>query len=62
LLEGEWSFGRAGSLFLLALMLGPLMVAPTAAITGMISGITLFRLGRNVFSESDERTSETSGV
>lgn len=62
LLEGEWSLGRAGSLLLFALMLGPLMVAPMAAITGMISGITLFRFGRHVFSESDERTSEASGV
>lgn len=60
LLEGEWSLGRAGSLFLFVLMLGPLMVAPMAAITGTISGITLFRFGRHVFFESDDRTSETS--
>lgn len=53
LLEGEWSLGRVGSLFLFVLMLGPLMVAPMAAITGMISGITLFRFGRRVFFESD---------
>lgn len=53
LLEGEWSLGRAGSLFLFALMLGPLMVAPMAAITGMIAGITLFRFGRRVFARSD---------
>jgi hypothetical protein len=51
MLEGEWSLGRTGSLFLFALMLGPLMVAPMAAITGMISGITLFRFGRRVFAE-----------
>jgi hypothetical protein len=51
LLEGEWSLGRAKSLFLVVLMLGPLMVAPMAAITGMISGITLFRFGRRVFAE-----------
>ena len=50
LLEGEWSLGRAGSLFLFVLMLGPLMVGPMAAITGMISGITLFRFGHHVFS------------
>lgn len=62
LLEGEWSLRRAASLFLFALMLGPLMVAPLAAITGMIAGITLFRSGRHVFAESDDRTSETSGV
>jgi hypothetical protein len=52
LLEGEWSVGRAGSLFLFVLMFGPLMGAPMAAITGMISGITLFRFGRRVFAES----------
>lgn len=55
LLEGEWSLGRAGSLFLFVLMLGPLMVAPLAAMTGIISGITLFRFGRHVSAESDER-------
>jgi hypothetical protein len=60
--EGAWSLGRSGSLFLLVLMLGPLMVAPTAAITGMISGITLFRFGRHVFVEGDDRTSKTSSV
>jgi len=62
LLEGERSLGRAGSLFVFVLMLGPLMVGPMAAITGMISGITLFGFGRYVFSENDKRTSETSGV
>jgi hypothetical protein len=62
LLEGEWSLGRTGSLFLFVLMLGPLMVAPMAAITGMISGIALFRFGRHVFSESDDRTSEVSSL
>jgi hypothetical protein len=62
LLEGEWSLGRAGSLFLFVLMLGPLMVAPMAALTGMISGITLFRFVRRVFAESDDRTSEASSV
>jgi len=56
LLEGEWSLGRVGSLFLFVLMLGPLVVAPMAAITGMISGITLFKFGRRVFAESDDRT------
>jgi hypothetical protein len=62
LLEGEWSLGRTGSLLLFVLMLGPLMVAPMGAITGMISGITLFRFGRHVFSESAGRTSEASRV
>ena len=62
LLEGEWSLGRAESLLLFALMLGPLMVAPMAAITGMISGIMLFKFGRHVFAESDDRTSEASGM
>jgi hypothetical protein len=62
LLEGEWSLGRVGSLFLFVLMLGPLMVAPMAAITGMISGITLFKFGRHVFAKSDDRTSEASGM
>jgi len=62
MLEGEWSLGRAGSLFLFVLMLGPLMVAPMAAITGMMSGITLFKFGRHVFAESDNGTSEASGV
>jgi hypothetical protein len=58
LLEGSWSLGRVGSLFLLALILGPLMVAPMAAIAGMVSAITLFRFGRHVFAESDDRNSE----
>jgi len=56
LLEGEWSLRRAGSLFLFVLMLGPLMVAPMAAITAMVSGITLFSVGRHLFAESDDRT------
>jgi hypothetical protein len=62
LLEGEWSLGRAESLFLFVLMFGPLMVAPMAAITGMISGITLFRVSRHLFAESDDRTSEASSA
>ena len=61
-LEGEWSLWRVGSLFLFVLMLGPLVVAPMAAITGMISGITLFKFGRHVFATSDDRTSEASGM
>jgi len=59
MLEGQWSFGRVGSLFLFTLMLGILMGGPLAAMTGMISGITLFRLGRYVFGN---RTSEAKGV
>lgn len=59
-LEGEWSLARSGSLFLFVLMLGPLMVAPMAAITGMVSGITLFKFGRLVFAESDDGTSGPS--
>jgi hypothetical protein len=62
MLEGEWSLGRAGNLFLFVLMLGPLMVAPMVSITGMISGITLFRFGRHVFAESDDRTSKASSL
>jgi hypothetical protein len=59
-LEGQWSLGRVGSLFLLTLMLGILMGGPLAAVTGMIAGITLFRFGRHVFAESDDRPSAAS--
>ena len=62
MLEGQWSLGRVGSLFLFTLMLGILMGGPLAAVTGMIAGITLFRFGRHVFAESDDRTSEPSSV
>jgi hypothetical protein len=58
MLEGQWSLGRVGSLFVFTLTLGILMGGPLAAVTGMIAGITLFRLGRHVFAESDDRTSE----
>jgi hypothetical protein len=59
-LEGEWSLGRAKSLLVFVLMLGPLMVAPMATIAGMIAGITLFRFGRHVFAKTAGRTSEAS--
>lgn len=62
MLEGEWSLGRVGSLFLLTLMLGVLMGGPIAAFAGMIGGITLFKFVRHVFAESDGRTSETGSV
>src|SRR5262249_16983333 len=51
-LEGRWSLGRVGSLFLLTLMLGILMGGPLAAVTGMTAGITLFKFGRRFFSAS----------
>jgi hypothetical protein len=60
MLEGQWSLGRAGSLFLFTLMLGILMGGPLAAVTGMTAAVTLFRFGRLVFAESDDRTSEAS--
>ena len=60
MLEGQWSLGRVRSLFLLALMLGILMGGPLAAVTGMTAAVTLFRFGRHVFAESDDRTSEAS--
>jgi len=62
LLEGEWSLGRVGSLFLLTLMLGILMGGPLATVTGMTAAVTLFRFGRHFFAESDGRVSETSIV
>ena len=60
-LEGQWSFGRVGSLFLFTLMLGILTGGPLAAVSGMIAGMTLFRAGR-LFTESDDRTSEVGSV
>ncbi len=60
MLEGQWSLGRVGSLFLFTLMLGILMGGPLAAVTGMTAAVTLFRFGRHVFAESDDRTSEAS--
>ena len=59
MLEGQWSLGRVGSLFLFTLMLGILMGGPLAAVTGMTAAITLFRFGRHLFAESGGRTSET---
>lgn len=61
-LEGQWSLGRVGSLFLLTLMLGILMGGPLAAITGMTAGITLFKFGRHFFAESGGQSSEASTV
>lgn len=62
MLEGQWSLGRVGSLFLLTLMLGILMGGPLAAITGMTAGLTLFKFGRHFIAESDGRVSGTSIV
>jgi hypothetical protein len=62
MLEGQWSLGRVGSLFLFTLMLGILMGGPLAAVTGIIAGITLFSFGRHFFAESGGRVSETSVV
>jgi hypothetical protein len=62
MLEGQWSLGRVGSLFLLTLMLGILMGGPLSAVTGMTAAITLFRFGRHFIAESDGRVSETSVV
>jgi hypothetical protein len=60
MLEGQWSLGRVGSLFLFTLMLGILTGGPLAAVSGMIAGITLFRVSRHLFAESDDRTSEVA--
>lgn len=57
-LEGQWSLGRVGSLFLFTLMLGILMGGPLAAITGMTAGITLYKFGRHFFAESGGQPSE----
>lgn len=54
LLEGQWSLARAGSLFLLTLLLGILMGGPLAAISGMIAGVTLFGFGRHVIVGSGD--------
>lgn len=62
MLEGQWSLGRVESLFLFTLMLGILTGGPLAAVSGMIAGITLFRVGRYFFAENDDRTSETSSA
>ena len=48
LLEGQWSLQRAGSIGYFVLALGPLMVGPTTALAGTISGITLYSLGRRI--------------
>lgn len=47
LLEGQWSLGRVGSLFLFTLILGILMGGPLAAVTGMTAAVTLFKFGRH---------------
>jgi hypothetical protein len=62
MLEGQWSLGRVGSLFLLTLMLGILMGGPLSAVTGMTAAVTLFRFGRHFIAKSDGRVSETSVV
>lgn len=48
LLEGQWSLGRMGNLFLFTLMLGIFMGGPLAAVTGITAGVTLFRFGRTL--------------
>ena len=62
MLEGPWSLGEVGGLFLLTLMLGSLAGGPLAAVAGMIAGITLFKFGRHFFAESGSQTSEASIV
>ena len=62
MLEGQWSLGRVGGLFLFTLMLGILTGGPLAAITGMTAGVTLFKFGRHFFAESGGRPSEASIV
>jgi hypothetical protein len=62
MVEGQWSLGRVGSLFLFTLMLGVLMGGPLAAITGMTAGLTLFKFGRHFFAESGGRVSEAGIV
>lgn len=61
-LEGQWSLGRVGNLFLLTLMLGILMAGPLAAVAGITAGITLFKFGRHFYAESGGRPSEASTV
>lgn len=56
MLEGQWSLGRVGSLFLLTLMLGILMGGPLAAVAGMTAGLTLFKFGRHFFAEERRPT------
>ena len=62
MLEGQWSLGRVGGLFLFTLMLGILMGGPLAAGTGITAAVTLFRFGRHFFAESGNRVSETNIV
>lgn len=62
MLEGQSSLGRVGSLFLFTLMLGILTGGPLAAVSGMVAGITLFRVSRYLFAESKDRTSKASSV
>ena len=47
--------GRAGSLYLLTVTLGILEGGPLAAITGVTAGVTLFKLGRHFFAETEGR-------
>lgn len=61
-LEGQWSLGRVGNLFLLTLMLGILMAGPLAAVASITAGITLFKFGRHFYAESGGRPSEASTV
>jgi hypothetical protein len=60
LLEGKWTLGSVGSLFLLTLTLGILMGGPLASVSGMTAAVTLFKFGRHFFAESDSRVSENS--
>lgn len=62
MLEGQSSLGRVGSLFLLTLMLGIFTGGPLAAVSGMVAGITLFRVSRYLFAESEDRTSKASSI
>jgi hypothetical protein len=55
MLEGQWSWRRTGSLFLLTLMFGIVTGGPLTALTGMIAGGTLSKFGRHYFAESNRR-------
>jgi hypothetical protein len=61
-LEGQWSLGRVGSLFLFTMTLGMLMGGPVASVAGMTAGITLYKFGRHFFAESGGQPSEASTV
>ena len=60
MLEGPWTLGRVGSLFIFTVMFGVFMGGPLAAFAGMIGGIALFKFGRSVLAENDERSSEAA--